>query len=324
MSDIKSLVKVAREAWDQRHDRENPEHKAVLDELRRAGVSLNADERGDVSNYLMWSVLDGAKAANAYKVEAFEDRDGRPIFQEVIDEDKFPDEISWMKSFAQSNRLSPAIEGWLARKRHAFVDDFRRDPQLMGDMKRWPGMTLGERKQFLVAVINKRLESFSDERFSFAMPNIEIDEDRLAVNPGSASTRENRITLSKAVLGDENLSASLATIYHEGTHNILTQLALAAEQELIPESDPRQEDIQKLLFTRHYGLAPPGEIVTLYQADDEERIAAQEADYFLSNLQNGHGLKARFDAARSRAIESLQKGSEKLDLRALLHDLRFG
>src|ERR1019366_1183083 len=165
--------------------------------------------------------------------------------------------------------------------------------------------------------------SFSDKRFSFAMPDIEIDENRLEVNPGSASSRQNQITLSKAVLDDENLSASLMTIYHEGTHNILTQLAMAAGQELIRERDPLHEDSQKLLFTRHYGLAPPGQIVSLYQADDEERIAAQEGDYFVSNLDRGHGLKARFDVARSRAIQSLQQDPEKFDLRALLHDFRY-
>ncbi len=156
------------------------------------------------------------------------------------------------------------------------------------------------------------------------MPDVKIDANLLMVNRGSASSRQNEITLSQAILEDENPSASLKTIYHEGTHNILTQLAMAAGQGLIPERDALYEDGTKLLFTRHYGLAPSGEIVSLYQADDEERIAAQEGDYFLSNLSNGYGLKAKFDGAYSRAIQSRQQDPEKFDLRALLHDLRYG
>ena len=297
----------------------------VFAALARAGELTRRRRAGrDVFNYLLWSVLDGARATNAYKAETFEDKNGHPILSDVIDEEKFPEEIGWMKYFAQDHRPSPAIEAWLARKRHAFVDDLKRDPGLMADMKRWQGMTAGERKKFLVSVIDKRMESFSDKNFSFAMPDIEIDEDRLAVNPGSASARENKITLSKAVLEDDNLSASLATIYHEGTHNVLTQLALAAGQNLIPERDHLHEDIQKFLFTRHYGLAPPGEIVSLYLADDEERIASQEGEYFVSNLNRGHGLKARFFAACDRAIDARERGPETFGLRALVHDLRFG
>jgi hypothetical protein len=320
MSDIKALV---REAWEHRQDRQSPEHKAVLAELSRNGKSLNADERGDVWNYLRWAVLDGAEETRAYRLETFEDMEGRPILQGVVYEEKFPEEIAWMKWFAQFNRLSTTIESWLARKRHAFVDEFRRDPRLMTDIGRWPGMTAGERKEFLLTVIRMRLESFNDEKFSFAMPDIKIAEDLLTVNRGSASSRQNEITLSTAVLEDETPSASLMTIYHEGTHNILTQLATAAGQELIPESHALYEDARKLLFTRHYGLAPPGEIASLYQADDEERIAAQEEEYFVRNLSKGYGLQAKFDAARFRARQSRQRNPEKLDLGALLHDLRY-
>ena len=321
MTDIKTLVSEARK---QGQDCQSPEHRAVLAELARNGNSLNEDERGDVANYLLWAVLDGAEQAHAHKAATFEDKQGRPLLAEVVDEEKFPDEIAWLKRFAQHNNPSPKIESWLARKRHAFVDECRCDPAFTTAMKRWPDMSAAERKEFLCSVIRKRVESFSDQSHSFTMPEIKINGDLLNVNPGSASDRANEITLSKAVLEDNNLPASLMTIYHEGTHNILTQLALAEGQGRIPEGDVLRPDIQKFLITRHYGLAPPGKIVSLYQADAEERIADQEGGYFVSNLSTGHGLKARFFAACFRSIEARQRDPESYDLRALIHDLRFG
>ena len=161
------------------------------------------------------------------------------LLSDVIDEEEVPRRNQgWMKYFAQDHRPSPASS---RRGSHENATPSsmtsNADPGLMADMKRWRGMTSGGRKKFLVSVIDKRMESFSDKNFSFAMPDIEIDEDRLAVNPGSASARENNNN-ARQQGGSRRLiiSASLATIYHEGTHNVLSATGTCSGTEPHPRT----------------------------------------------------------------------------------------
>jgi hypothetical protein len=321
MSDMEALVTAT---WDHRQDHQSSEHKAVLAELAHRGNSLSREERGWAVSYLKWAVLDGAQEAGAYTAETVADGNGHSFLQRNVDERRFPEEIAWIKRLTADKRFSSHLEGWLARKRHAFVDEFRRDPRLMAGMEQWPRMTPNERKEFLAVVVRRRIESFSDEKHPFAMPEIDISTDAMNGCGGGASASRNQIRFNKVILEADDPSTPLMWIYHEGTHNILTQLTMAAEQGEIAEQDPLYGDIQKLLFFRKNGLSPPAEIVSWYAADDEERLAFQEQEFFLSNLLIGHGLRAKFDVARFAMSQYWRQDSQKFGLRAVLHDLRFG
>jgi len=65
-------------------------------------------------------------------------------------------------------------------------------------------------------------------------------------------------------------------------------------------------------------------VISLYGADDEERLAFQEQEYFLSNLRIGHGLRAKFDVACFALTQFWREDPQKFGLRAVLHELRFG
>jgi hypothetical protein len=319
MDDVVALV---RSAWDYRQDRERSEHKDVMTALEHRWTQLTEEERGCAANYLIWAVLDSAAKNDQFKIQTFGNGDGCPIPRRVVDEQEFSEEIGWIRRLTEHCRFSSKLDEWFTRKRHAFVDEFRGDPELISGVEKWPAMTARQRRGFLVGVVRRRIESFSDKTFSFAMPEIKISVEEGGCR-GSASPQENTITLNKAIFLEDDPSEALTTVYHEGTHNILTQLAMAAWAGQIEESNPLYDDIQKASFTRYYGLSPPGQLASLYEADDEERLAYQEADYFGFNLRNGYGLRAKFDMAR-RNITHRQSDIGKTRLRDLLDALRLG
>jgi len=297
----------------------------VLDELTRRGVeSLSPEERGNVQYYLKFAVLEGAQRFGAYKTRAEDGGNGRSRFFNVIDEEQYAEEIAWLHRLAGRNRYSSQLEGWLAHKRHAFIDEFRRDPCLIRGTEHWAEMNLGQRREFLEAVMRRRLETFSDRQFSFVIPRIDfLIEPANGLDAGAHGSL-NKVEFNMKVLEMDDPTVPLMSIYHEGTHNILTQLAMAAKEGNIARTHPLFEDIQKALFSRENALGAPPQIDSLYRADDEERLAYQEQEYFLSNLQRGYGLRAKFDLACFFIQQRWKGDSSDMGLRAMLHDFRFG
>jgi hypothetical protein len=316
-----SIIELVKAAWDHRQHPESPEHLAVLSELACRGPTLSEEERGCAANYLIWAVLDGA-AENDHHKQLGIQTEGGLVSRYVVDEARYPHEIAWLKHFAKDLRLSANLEGWLARKRHDFVEKFRSDPGLGDDLARWPDMSPDHRELFLIRVIRARIISFGDERFFFTPPKISFFDDETGLQ-GSASSRLNEITLNRSICDSDDPTPALMTAYHEGTHNILTQLARMAAEGRIPERDPLFGDIRKLAHSRYYGLAPPGQLRSLYESDDEERLANQEAEFFEYNLREGNGLKAKFNLARHLIAQSDQSRIQKPGLRGALHGFRF-
>jgi len=319
MNDIVALIV---KAGDNNYIRESREHRAVMDELARRDASLlSPEERGHVHFYLTRSILDEAQKTGAYRLENRKDGNGNPYSFPVVDEENFPEELSYLRKLSEQLRYSSALDGWLTRKRHEFVDEFRRDPALMTGKERWPTMTSSERKAFLTDVIRRRLDSFSDRDFSFAMPEIEITAGNADGLSGRAHTDKNKIEFDKSIFEIDDPAIPLKLAYHEGTHNILTQMAMAADEGKIASAHPLCDDIQKRQLSTRHKMYDENQIQSLYKANDEERVCYQEQEYFLGNLSNGYGLRHKFDLVRYVAQQYFVE-DKTIGLKALIHGLR--